>query len=73
LFLGLISVGGDPAMIPPRRPGHFSFGAFVGDPLDKRDRLAVSARGEARSPVRHRAHGVASGDTRFQRALQRPV
>ena len=40
-FLELISVG-DAALIPPHRPGHFSFGAFVRDYLARREGLAMA-------------------------------
>ena len=36
-FLELITVGDDPAAIPPHEPGRFSFGAFVRDYLERRE------------------------------------
>ncbi|HRP79102.1 MAG TPA: VOC family protein [Aquamicrobium sp.] len=36
-FLELITVGDDPAAIPPHGPGRFSFGAFVRDYLERRE------------------------------------
>lgn len=40
-FLELITVGDDPAAIPPHAPGRFSFGAFVRDYLDRREGCAM--------------------------------
>lgn len=40
-FLELITIGDDPSRIPPHRPGHFSFGAFVRDFLERREGLAM--------------------------------
>lgn len=40
-FLELITVGDDPAAIPPHEPGRFSFGAFVRDYLEKREGFAM--------------------------------
>lgn len=40
-FLELITVGDDPAAIPPHGPGRFSFGAFVRDYLGKREGFAM--------------------------------
>lgn len=39
-FLELITVGRD-APVPPHEPGHFSFGAFVRDYLERREGLAM--------------------------------
>lgn len=40
-FLELITVGDDPAAIPPHEPGRFSFGAFVRDYLERREGAAM--------------------------------
>lgn len=40
-FLELITVGDDPARIPPHEPGRFSFGAFIRDYLERREGLAM--------------------------------
>lgn len=40
-FLELITVGDEPARIPPHEPGRFSFGAFVRDYLEAREGLAM--------------------------------
>lgn len=40
-FLELVGTGEDPTRIPPHRPGHFSFGAFVRDYLTRREGLAM--------------------------------
>lgn len=40
-FLELITVGDNPALIPPHQPGRFSFGAGVRDYLERREGLAM--------------------------------
>ncbi len=40
-FLELITVGDDAAAIPPHRPRHFSFGAFVRDALAVREGISM--------------------------------
>lgn len=40
-FIELITVGDEAHLIPPHRPHHFSFGAFVRDSLKKREGIAM--------------------------------
>jgi len=40
-FLELVTVGEDASLIPPRKPGFFSFGAFVRDYLARREGMAM--------------------------------
>ncbi|WP_046865184.1 VOC family protein [Microvirga massiliensis] len=64
-FLELITVA-DPSAVPPHRPGHFSFGAFVTEFLSNREGLAMIALGSAdaaRDTAQFASSGIGPFDT----------